>query len=71
MFPNHFVIEWDEVPVGVEFGFPFKTYNPNRVRFWVTRDEAEKYIRTFLTSTILDFHGPSIIIREIRFKIRE
>lgn len=56
MIPNKFVIFWDNMPVGLDSnsgGYPFKTENPNQIKYWNTRDEAEKYCIMFLSNMML------------------
>ncbi len=50
MFPNKFVILWDNAPVGLDYasgGYPYKCDSPAGTKFWNTRKEAEDYVDKF------------------------
>jgi len=47
MLPNRFVILWDNRPVGLDAGYPFKTEYPGNVLYWRTREEAAEYRKMF------------------------
>lgn len=66
MLPNHFIILWDNQPIGFDSnsgGYPFKTKHPGEVKYWAKREEAEKYMR------IINYEG--MIVKEIQFRIME
>lgn len=66
MLPNRWVILWNNQPVGLDNdsgGYPFKTDNPNQIKYWATRGEAERYSDMFIN------HRFQII--EIQFRIMD
>ena len=47
MIPNYFVIIWDNQPVGLDQasgGCPYKTDWPGSIKYWKTREAAQKYM---------------------------
>jgi hypothetical protein len=66
MFPNKFVLFWDDQPVGfTEMLHPQKVQDPNSVKFWSTREDAQQYLDSWLRFE--PYH--TVIIREIQFRI--
>lgn len=64
MLPNSFVIIWDGKPIGLDTasgGYPFKTSYPGSVKYWETRESAQKYADMFPES--------NWAIEEIQFRI--
>lgn len=72
MFPNKFVIMWDNEPVGLDSnsgGYPSKVSHPSLVKYYNTREEAEAYIKIFENSLCYGFYIPRVRIVEIQFRI--
>lgn len=72
MLPNKYVLIWNGQPVGVDSnsgGYPFKTDSPSQVRYFDSREEAEKYLRVFENSRSYGFYTPMVEIHEIQFRI--
>jgi hypothetical protein len=68
MLPNKFVIVWDNRPVALDSGsggYPFKTDHPSEVKYWESREEAQKYMDIFIAE------GKNWKIVEIQFHIMD
>lgn len=66
MLPNKFVIIWNGKPVGLDSasgGYPYKTDVPCQVKYWDSREEAQKYMDVFASN---GYHWE---IKEIQFRI--
>lgn len=67
MIPNRFIIFWNNIPIGIDNnnnnsgGYPFKTENPNQIKYWNSKVDAIKYSDLF----------PNHVFRiaEIQFRI--
>ena len=74
MLPNYFVILWDNKPVGLDAdsgGYPYKTDYPGNVRYWLKREDAEKFLDVFARSPSYGFSVPRVKIVEIQFRIMD
>lgn len=70
MLPNKFVILWNNEPIGIENGYPFKTSTPFNIHWFNSRIEAQTYINKFINSPSYGFYGQGLI-KEIQFKIMD
>jgi hypothetical protein len=72
MLPNHFVVLWDERPVGVDQhsgGYPYKTNIASEVRYFREREEAQKYVDTLQRSGSDQYIYMKVV--EIQFRIMD
>jgi len=67
MIPNKFVIFWNNQPVGIDEGYPFRTDNPTLIKYWNSKELAENYISLFARSPSYEF--TDVIVHEIQFRI--
>lgn len=66
MIPNKFVIIWNGQPIGLDRGGrPFKTEDPNKIKYWNTREEASYYSDLFILDSYIWY------IHEIQFRIMD
>jgi len=66
MILNKWVIFWNNQPIGIDLnsgGYPFKTENPNNIKYWISKEEAIKYCDMFPNNRMW--------AKEIQFRILE
>jgi hypothetical protein len=72
MLPNKYAILWDNMPVGLDSdsgGYPYKTSLPSQVKYWETKEEAQKYIDIMQRGSSYGFNNVKIV--EIQFRIMD
>lgn len=73
MVTNHWILLWDNWPVGLDSdsgGYPYKTNSPNAIKYWTTAKDARNYL------DIITSHGKStqynlIEVREVEFRLKK
>lgn len=71
MLPNHFIVLWNDQPVGRDFGsggYPFRTDRPGSIVYWPTRSDAQAYVDVMQRS---DSEGryATMVVREVQFRL--
>jgi hypothetical protein len=72
MFSNRWVILWDNEPVGLDSnsgGYPFKTSIPEQVKYWKSKNEAQKYLDIMTMKGTSQTYISNYKIVEIQFRI--
>ena len=74
MFPNRFVILWDNQPVALDKdsgGYPYKTVSPSAVKYWRSKKEAQDYLDIMTMKGMSSTYIQNYKIVEIQFRIVE